>query len=161
MKIHPLFLAVATTLVLSSCLQNFKDSELTVINNADTDINFHFNGNVYPLKPGKSTSLSDNNANSGDFRNDLYTYSTIFQHPPYLDELVLSTALKTVESGLTGELDFTNSGRKISIEYVSSFFNKAEFDTTYLNPEKTALRIDTTYSPTYTIGAVSSMGWTD
>ncbi len=81
MKIYPLLLAVVATLVFSGCLQNFKDSELTVVNNSGATINFLFNGTSTTLNPGENKTFSDNTSNSGDFINNQCVLRTTWFEP--------------------------------------------------------------------------------
>ncbi len=162
MKIYPLLLAVATTLVLSGCLQNFKDSELTVVNSSSSTIKFLFNGTSTTLKSGENKTFSDNTSNTGDFRNDVYSYSTIYSNPVELNGLTLATKVTADETDLSGELDFKNNGRKITLDYYSNFFKSVEYDTLFTNADNTEWSgIDSTHTATYSIGAISSTGWTD
>ncbi len=131
-------------------------NELKVVNNSDSKITFHFNGNTYPLVPNTETSLISNASN--EFINDIFTYTTRFEYPTYVNDLVLDSPLEVEVDALTGNLDFSQSGQKRTITYNSTFVEKEEYDTAFTNANKTSWNfIDTSSTAQYSIGAISTV----
>ncbi len=139
-----------------------KSSELKVVNNSDSKITFHFNGNQYPLAPQAETSLKSNTSNSSDFINDIYSYTTAYEMPDYVNDLEPKTSLTVEVSDLSGKLDFSQSGQNITLKYNSTLVKTDEYDTLFTNADNTSWsKIDTSSSARYSIEAVSSPSLTD
>ena len=110
-----LLLLLALLLVVVGCSK----SEITISNYAAAGVRFHFRGEVYDIASGGVATIEK--IPDGEF-----TYTTIYSLPDGIK--------KSTESGLSGNLSFSQHGTIYTADYVSSF------------PDSTTYKIEFTYS---------------
>ncbi|MBD3344382.1 MAG: hypothetical protein GF401_04890 [Chitinivibrionales bacterium] len=106
------------------------ENEISIHNNADGGITFHFRGERYPVAAGAQFPITD-------IPNGTFEYSTVVAVPPGPEKV-------NQKDGLSGSLTFYNQNTIYSIEYVSIYNLDIEVDTVLDQYDTTA---------TYEIGA--------
>ncbi len=119
--------------LLSLILLGCSGNELTVRNDAQAPVTFHFRGEATKLGIGGSITLID-------MPNNEFQFTTIVQLPPGIDK-------SENQSPLSGTLSFFNQSTKMSIIYVGVISS----DTSIAVKEDTLY--DTTISAIYRVGA--------